>query len=112
MSRRIVRNADFLYSVGRAKKPERQKLIRGAGPRQLNSVAEVTKNINKGNIPVSPRIKKTFCKHKHLMRKIADRSIGTEQRKRLLLQKGGFLVPLIVSTIASLLPTLLSKRQQ
>jgi len=109
MSDRMKKNIHFLNSLYNARtSKEKRKILKGAGPRQLNALAETTKNILKGRIPITPKVKKSLCKHKELVRKLASRKIKNSVKKRLILQKGGFpAIPVILGAISALLPKLI-----
>jgi len=62
----------------------------------------------KGNVQLSSCSKKKLKKHKRQIRKVADKKVSAATKKKILVQKGGFLLPLlsaVLPAIASLLVT-------
>jgi hypothetical protein len=104
----MIKNIQFLNSLKKASKPSvRRKLIKGAGPRELNSIAEISKNIVAGRIPLTPRCKKRLCRYKRLLRKLSSKKVKNPAKK-ILLQHGGFIpLSLILSAAGPIISGLI-----
>ena len=72
----------------------------------VNCICECLLNVLNSNIKLSGCNTRNLKKHKTALRKVADRHISLFGKKRLIVQRAGFLLPLlgaILPTIASLI---------
>lgn len=115
--KRLVRNASFLKALQRAKtnKSKLKKLVGGANSSQICSLCEITKNVYRGRLQASPRVKAKLCKYKRIIRKLLNKSTGYQAKKKLLQQsdtkkqKGGLpLIPILMSLAGPLIGKLIS----
>ncbi len=84
------------------------KLYRGSILKDLEKdiirvLSELSYNILYGNIPISTKRKKALAPYKQTLVKFTRRSTRLAEKRKLLSQKGGFLLPLLVPLITSLL---------
>jgi len=84
------------------------KLYRGSILRDLEKdiiriLSELSHNILYGNIPMSEKSKQALIPYKQTLKTLARRSPRLAAKKKLLAQKGGFLLPLLLPLITSLL---------
>lgn len=86
---------------------KRKNLIKTLTPNVIKKISEVIHNLFKGRIKVSPRQLGKLQKHKRVLRKFKNRSLSVK-RKRNLLQRGGFIGPLL-SVALPILSSLLSR---
>lgn len=107
MSNCLKRNSEFLQSLLSKKGNKRKRLINKASMDQIDSLSEIALNIIKGKVNISPVHKKKLNRHKEKIRKLAKK-ISLKARKRILVQRGGFL-PLLITPILSLLGALAGK---
>jgi len=85
--------------------PKLRKAIISNGNRELlNSISECILNVLNGNLKLTDCSKRKLRKHKAILRKVADKDVSASVKKRLINQRGGFLLPLL----SALLPTLAS----
>jgi len=76
-----------------------------AGDDLIKCICDCTLNVLKGNVRVPPKQKSKLKRHKKALRDLAKKKVSLK-RKRQIIQKGGFLAPLlsaVVPAIASLL---------
>ena len=106
MSALVRRNFDTL-KVLRQAKPKLQKAIIANGTNDLVlALAEVVSNVLNGNIKIPEGKRKILSRHKTAIRKIADKKTKVPAKRKLLVQRGGFLatvLPAALSVLASLL---------
>ena len=106
MTQRLKRHAEtlcFLY-----KKPRYTKaIIEQADDDLLDCLRVCCKNTLEGNVPLSPSQKDKLKRHKNTLRELVEPR-PSRNRKRALLQKGGFLSALLGPVLALAAP-LLSK---
>lgn len=107
----LKKHYNFLHVLARAHPSQKRALLRTANNEQIKSVCEICLNILAGNIPVN-RIK--MRKHKNILRKLASKTGGVQQKRRLLAnQTGGFLpvlAPAIISALGGILGSVISKK--
>lgn len=84
----------------------RKDLLRKVPSSCIKAICECVLNLLRGNIPISEHQKSCLKKHKHTLRQLADRKSSLYTKRKLLVQKGGFLqllLPSIVSVVSSLI---------
>jgi hypothetical protein len=100
----MIKNINFLRALKKASNPrDRKKILKGAGPRELNTISELAKNINAGRIPLTSACKKKLCRYKRVMRILASRKVKNPAKKGII-QRGGFIpLSLALSAIGPLI---------
>ena len=99
--RRIKFNHYTLQMLKTAIPKLRKAIISNCNKNLLNSISECVLNVLNGNIQLSNFAKRKFKKHKSTLCSLADKRLPLTAKKRIIIQRGGFLLPLF--TI--LLPT-------
>jgi len=107
--KRLRKHGSFLHYVTTAPAKSRKIALKNASSGELCSVCEVSKNLIKGNIPVSPCQKKKLSKYKALLRTLANRRVKLETKRRLL-QQGGAILPLLAPLIIPLISSLIGRK--
>lgn len=102
-SKRIARNKNFLAYYAEADKKRQKSLLKSASKDQIDCICELALNVVNKNIPVHSSTKQALCHHKKILCTIADKKVALGKRKRLLVQKGGAILPLILSTVLPLI---------
>lgn len=106
MFTKLKSHRQFLRRLANLTKAKRREAITQATPRQVRCICECSANLLAGNIRIGPSQKRTLSKHKHLLRKLADKRRKFKSKKKLLIQSGGSflfaLLPAAISAIASL----------
>ena len=69
-------------------------LLEHAAPNLIRTVAQVGKNLLKGNIKLSHRQKRRLRRHKKTLRALSVKRSSLKNKRKLLMQKGGALLPL------------------
>ncbi len=105
LSKRIRNQAPLLKQLSKAKPNFAKAVIKAANKDLLDSLAECSLNVLKGTVPLSPCQKKRLQRHKHCLRQVSNKRVSRE-RKRKVLQTGGFLASLL-SPIVGILGSLL-----
>lgn len=91
------------------KSPSSKKNKRLLGDKEVvNCICEITKNILKGNIPLTLKHKKILFLHKKALRNLSSKKIP-KNKKIKIIQKGGFLGALL-TPLLSLLGGLIGSR--
>jgi len=99
-------NYNDLYVLKTAEPKLRKAIISNCNKEHLNSICECISNVLKGNVWLSGWRTRKLRKHKDTFRKVADKRVPLSTKKKLVVQKGGFLLPLlsaVLPAIASLI---------
>lgn len=108
MSKCIKRNASFLKKLAKLGPSDRDKLIADATPDQIRALTEIALNITSGNFTLGETHLSKLATHRHIIRKLAKRTLSHKKKKGILLQTGGFL-PLLLTPILSALGSLVGR---
>ena len=88
--KRIKRQRPFLQSIlQEADRHRRQALLQHANSDQINALSELTLNLLKRHIPVTPAIIAKLQRHKTALRNIARRRHSVKRRREELIQHKG-----------------------
>ena len=72
----------------------------------VKTLSECSLNLLRGNVKLTPCQKRKLRKHWVHLRKLADKRVSLTSKKKAIVQRGGFLLPLlgaVLPTIASLI---------
>ena len=88
-------------------KPKVRKAIFSNCDKELvNSICECLLNVLNGNVLLSGCDTRKLRKHKAVLRKVAEKRVHLSGKKKLIVQRGGFLLPLlraVLSAVAGLI---------
>ena len=106
--KRLQKHSNILKVLATAK-PTLQKAIINAGDKALvDTLCDCAQNILKGNVPLNSRQKTCLRRHRHSLRALTKRQ--SVQKKKQILQKGGFLAGLL-APVLGILGSILGGRQ-
>lgn len=101
-----LKHIDFLNLLGATRhKKKRSLLIDYANKEQLDAIAECVQNILHGIVPLSDLQKQKLIRYRNTMRALTLANLPLTQRRRTLVQSGGFLgslIPIAVSALSSI----------
>ena len=100
--RRIRSNSHNLKTLAYAKTKLRKAILANGGRHLVNSISECALNVLKGNVKLSSCRKKKLAKFQRQLRSVVDKSLPLARKKKLILQRGGFLVPLLAAVVPTL----------
>lgn len=103
LSKKQVRD---LQLIDTCPAPLRKHLLKKLPTRSVKAVCECSLNVLKGNIPLSSHQKKSLSKYKSTLRKIGNKKGSLLQKKKLIVQNGGFLnilIPAALTVLTSLI---------
>lgn len=98
MSRLIKSNKKLLEFLATAPPKERKIILKNADKQLVHSICECVHNILRGNIPLTPAEKTKLKKRRTTLRKLVTKK-SLAHKKKILVQGGGSLVPLILTPI-------------
>jgi hypothetical protein len=97
---RLRRNFKYLKYLKKAKRGARCAFLKSADKDTIICLCDCVTNILKGNVKVKPKEKKALKRHKTALRELVQHRKGIEAKRKLLIQKGGFL-PFLLAPILS-----------
>lgn len=95
---RLRRNFKFLKFLKKAKKAQRCSLLKTAHKDLILCICDCVVNTLRGNVRLTKKDKKSLKRHKSVLRALTERRRGIENKRKILIQKGGFL-PLLLAPI-------------
>lgn len=99
MSVRLRRNFALLKTLTRSSPKIRKVILQECSPDLIQAICEICMNLLKGNIPITQCQHNKLKRYKEKIRQMACRKAGVRQKKKLLNQKGGFLLPLLTTVL-------------
>ena len=102
--KRLSSNYHTLHVLKTAEPRLRKALISNSNKELVNWISECVLNVQNGNIKLSGCNTRKLKNYISARRKVADRKMSLSCKKRLIVQRGGYLLPLlgaIAQTIAS-----------
>lgn len=101
MVRELVNNAALLKALLKLKPQQRLAILKSADKELVRCLCECALNVIKGKVPVNSGHKKKLSPYKQLLRKLVLKKGSWKNKKKILLQKGGNFIPLILGPILS-----------
>jgi hypothetical protein len=104
--RRMRWNYHSLQVLKNASPKLRKTIISNCDGELLNALSEINFNILRGNVQLSTCSRRKLRQHKNALRTVADNGQNINKRRQFLIQRGGFILPLLTAvlpTLASLL---------
>jgi hypothetical protein len=107
MSSDVKKYLPILRLLAKSTPYKRKKLLLAADTNFIKILIECCFNILNGNVKLPKQKIQKLEKYKEIIRKIAKASKNINNKKKVLIQKGGAFLPLILPSIISGLVTLL-----
>lgn len=98
----------ILYVLKNAKPQARRVLLVSAGDDLIKAIVECAINTLNGNHKLSKEEKSKLSKYKNRSRALIDPKVSFKSKRKLLTQKGGFIVPLLTSILSGVIGTLIN----
>jgi len=108
MSARLKRNLDFLRVLKKANTKQRKAILDTGSKDLILCLCEVIDNVLAGTVKLSSKQKKELIKYKSILRKLIDKKVTIKAKRRLFIQKGGFL-PAILGPALGLAATIIGQ---
>jgi len=77
-------------------------IISNCNKELLNSISECILNVLNGKVKLSGCSTRKLRQHKATLRKVADKQVPLSTKKKLLVQRGGFLLPLLSAVVPAI----------
>ena len=95
-------NYHRLETLKHARPKLRRAIIANGDKELLNSLSECALGVLSGNVKLSDCKKRTSRKYKRQLRTIVDKRVPLASKKKLIIQRGGFIVPLLTAVMPAL----------
>lgn len=102
---RILPNKHFLYYLAKSSPKHRKKILEIANKEELKAIIDILFNISRGSINISQTSLNKGKKHRKLLNRIVKRKGSINEKRRLLIQKGGAILPFLI--IPSIIKTVI-----
>ena len=107
MKDRVKRNFNYLTLLGKCKNTMRKAILKESDKDLVAAVCDCVLNISNGVIPLNANVKSKLRRHKLKLRNLTKKNLSIKKKRRLLIQHGGsilpILLPIVTTAIASLL---------
>jgi len=100
--RRIKSNFHKLHTLKNAQPKLRKAIISNCDKDLVNFVSECALTFLHGNVKLPDCARKKLRKYRSQLRTVVDRSVRVARKKKLIIQRGGFLVPLLTAVLPTL----------
>lgn len=107
MAPRVKTHQALLHVLQGAKPNLRRAILQESDKALIYTICEICENLLLGNITLTEEQRKKLRRYRDDLRRLAQRGEGWKTKKQVLVQRGGALLPLLLSVVASILPTLL-----
>lgn len=110
-SNRLIKNKDFLLLLSKCKPKLRKALITGSSKEALYAVLECVLNVCNGNVHINSDEFNKLKPFNRTFKKLIDKKVDLGQKRKIIVQKGGFLqvlIPAIISGLASIISSAIS----
>ena len=97
------RNICLLKTLCYLKKNQRASFLRKADDKLVKCIQECIFNTLKGNVALGSNERKRLAKHKTVLRRVAAKQGNWKAKRKLLVQRGGFLPYLIAPILSAIL---------
>jgi len=104
--KRIRSNYHALQVLKMADPKLRKAILANCKSEVVNTLSECSLNLLRGNVKMTQCEKRKLRKHRVHLSKLADKRMSLTSKKKAIVQRGGFLLPLlgaVLSTIASII---------
>lgn len=108
--KRLLRCQHLLYVLKTAKNKLRRNILKEADPDLIKALCDCSVNVLNGNIDVGVSVKKKLKKYKKDLRAISCPKRKLSLKRKLIIQRGGFLPTLLGALLNGVVGTYL-KRQ-
>lgn len=104
--KRLANSKHILYTLLKAKPKFRKIILTHAPDEVIKSMRDICYNVLYANHEICPKKLRQLRKYKTAMRKISRPHQKTLSTRRMLIQQGGSIIPILIGTVLSLLSNL------
>ena len=107
--KRLKEHKHILYVLKNCNANVRRAILKSAKPELIKTLCEICMNIMKGNAKISPSCKNRLKSYKNPLRKLTSNRCGLKTKKKILVQKGGFLPALLGAVLSGTIGNLIER---
>lgn len=110
VKKRLKKHYDILKVLRDGNTPLRKGILREADKDLITTLSECALNVLHKNQPVSAHCKRKLAVYKRELRRLASQNhkVGWKRKRKMLVQRGGFLGVLLSSLLSGLIAKMLS----
>lgn len=108
--KRLKVHKHILHTLRKCKSCIRKKIIKGASNELIKCLCEICHNVLNGNVPISKNCKLRLKKYKKSLRNIVSTKVKLNKKRKIFIQKGGFLPTLLTTILTGIVGKLLEKK--
>lgn len=109
---RFIKNKEFLVLISKCQKKLRTSAINNCNKEHIYSIIECVLNVLNGNVNIDSETYNKLKPFNKVFTKLVDRKTNLKTKRKLIIQKGGFLqflIPAIVSGLATIISSAISR---
>jgi len=106
----VKSNYHALQVLRTAEPKLRKAIISNCNKELVNSISECILNVLNENVKLAGCNTHKLRKHRVTLRKVADKRVPLSTKKRLIIQRGGFLLPLLSAILPAIASLIVSSR--
>ena len=113
MNKRFEKNRKLLEIVGESKKKLRNSIILNSDNDFILTIIECMLNIMNGNVNLNDENFKILKPYNKTFKKLIKKKISLSNKRKIIVQKGGFLqflIPAIISAVGSIASAIITKQ--
>ena len=113
MNKRFEKNRKLLEIVGECKKKLRNSIILNSDNDFILTIIECVLNIMNGNVNLNDENFKILKPYNKTFEKLIKKKISLNNKRKIIVQKGGFLqflIPAIISAVGSIASAIITKQ--
>jgi hypothetical protein len=104
----VLNNLQTLRAYKKSQKKKRKRILSSANKDFIRCICECAENTLNSNVPLTQAQYQKLVQYKHILRRLCLRGEDWEQKREIINQSGGFILPLISPILAVLLKEALS----
>jgi len=108
--KRVKSNFRALHVLRTAEPKMRKTIISNCNKELVNSISECILNVLNGYVKLADCNTRKLLKHKVTLRKVADKRVPLSTKKRLIILRGGFLLPLLSAVLPAIASQIASSK--
>lgn len=108
--KRLKVHKHSLHILRKCKSCLRKKIIQSGSNDLIKCLCEICENVLNGNVPISKNCKIRLQKHKKTLRNIVLPKVKLQTKRKIFMQKGGFLPTLLTTILTGIVGKLLEKK--
>ena len=112
-SNRYQKNRHYLCLLSGCKNKLKKAIVNGSSKEQIDAICECILNVCNGNIKLEEENFKKLRPYNRTFKKLLGRKLRTSDKKKIILQHGGFLpilIPAIISAIGGIISASISRK--